>query len=557
MSGVTTYSACSQPAEIQPAAWRNPIVHCLPSLTDLVVLLPFVFALASGEGLSLLTRDSDTGWHLRTGEWILQQGRVPVADMFSFTKGGQPWFAWEWLWDAAFGWLHLQAGLAAVALVALAVIGLAFAVTYRTALRRCNHVLLLFGLTVLGVFTSAVHWHARPHLFTFLFTAVFCAVLDRVRDGRTRLLWLLPPLMVLWTNIHGAFLVGLILLGALAVGEFCGWLADDDSLWAARRLRNGGLYLLTAAGCVAATLVNPYGYQLHTHIWRYLFVENHSGLVEEFQSLSFHGLEGILFAALLSLAVLAMGWHFSRKEFGGGFLLLGWSWLALYSARNIPLLALVAIPWIGQAVQEFIATAGVAAFSNRIRRPWIAFLELEAEIGAMERHWRLYLTSLACAGLLIALAYAPNPPARLRAEFSSKLYPVAAVEQYLASLPAPRIFAHDQWGGYLIYRLYPRLRVFTDGRSDFYGPVFIKDWVGIRDGAYDWQERLDKYSIDTVLLPVRASLSSTLKASGRWTAAFDDGTAIVFRRSSELQSTVPVAFDAAGTIVANSAMNTR
>lgn len=529
------------PRKAAPAPERiSAIVHFLPSLTDLVFLLPFFLMLKDDKGLSLLLRDSDTGWHLRTGEWILQHGRVPVVDMFSFTKAGQPWFAWEWLWDVAFGWLHLHAGLAGVAMASLTVIALAFAITFRTALRRSTNLLIVFGITMLGVIVSTMHWHARPHLFTLLFTGLFCAILDRVRSGNVRLLWLLPPLTILWTNLHGAFFVGSILLCGLAAGEICGWVVEGDRGLANERLHRSWPYLLAAAGCGAASFVNPYGYQLHLHIFRYLFLEKHADQIQEFQSMGFHGLDGALFGVLLLVAVISAIWHFVRREFGPSFLLLGWSALALYSMRHIPIFALVMMPLAADAIQQMLRRADLSAVSEWVRRPVRSFLDLESEFGKMDRHWRTYLVSVVGLCLLLAWCFAPNPPDKLRARFDPRRFPVAAVNASIAGLSEARIFVHDQWGGYLIYRMYPRLRVFTDGRSDFYGPAFLDEWEGIRSGAYDWKKRLDKYAIDTVLLPAGASLASTLKESRRWRVAYDDGVAIVFRKPPEVGGTAPV-----------------
>ncbi len=529
----TSVHAAPQPSPATKPV--SPIVHFLPSLTDLVFLLPFFLMLKDDKGLSLLLQDSDTGWHLRTGEWILQHGRVPVVDMFSFTKLGQPWFAWEWLWDLAFGWLHLHAGLAGVALASLTVIALAFAIAFRTALRRSRNLFIVFCITALGMIVSTMHWHARPHLFTLLFTALFCAILDRVRSGNVRLLWLLPPLTILWTNLHGAFFVGVILLCGLAAGDIFGWFVEADRGLASERLHRSWPYLLAAAGCGAASFINPYGYQLHLHIFRYLFLENHADQIQEFQSLNFHGMVGVVFALLLLVAVVSAIWQFVHKEFGASLLLLGWSALALYSMRNIPIFALVMIPLASEAIGQMLSRANLSAVSEWVRRPVRSFLDLESEFDELDRHWRLHLVSIAGLSLLLAVSFAPNPPDKLRAQFDPRHFPVAAVNASIAGLSEPRVFAHDQWGGYLIYRLYPRLRVFTDGRSDFYGPAFLDEWEGIRSGAYDWQQRLDKYAIDTVLLPAGASLASTLKQSRRWRVVYDDGIAVVFQHCPRVE----------------------
>jgi len=132
---------------------------------------------------------------------------------------GQPFFAWEWLWDAGASWIHQRCGLAGVVLVSMFVICLTFCLLFRIVNRRCGNPLLAIALTVLAAAGSTIHWLARPHLFTMLFTVVFLAILERVREGRTKLLWWLPVLTILWANLHAGFLAGIIILGAYGAGE--------------------------------------------------------------------------------------------------------------------------------------------------------------------------------------------------------------------------------------------------------------------------------------------------------------------------------------------------
>src|ERR1017187_9394565 len=95
----------------------SPAARFLPSLADVAFLVPIICIYVQWDGAKSLLADADTGWHIRAGQWMLAHGRVPDRDIFSFTKAGQPWFAWEWLWDVIFGWLQLHWGLAAVTLV--------------------------------------------------------------------------------------------------------------------------------------------------------------------------------------------------------------------------------------------------------------------------------------------------------------------------------------------------------------------------------------------------------------------------------------------------------
>src|SRR5512140_2498715 len=128
----------------------NPVIRLLPSLTDVAFLFPLMFVFGGLDGTRTMLGDGDTGWHLRTGEWILAHGQIPRQDLFSFTRPDAPWFAWEWLWDAAFGWLHLRWGMASVVLASLLVICLTSALLYRLIYRRCGNPLVSIVLTGLA-----------------------------------------------------------------------------------------------------------------------------------------------------------------------------------------------------------------------------------------------------------------------------------------------------------------------------------------------------------------------------------------------------------------------
>lgn len=162
------------------------ILHLMPSLTDVAFLLPIAVLFVCLNGVKTLLGDGDTGWHVRTGEWILAHHRIPTTDLFSFTKPGQPWFAWEWLWDLAFGWMHLHWGLAAVVIASLVVVCVTSAATFRLILLLCPNRLIAIAVTALAATGCSIHWLARPHLFTILFAALWLQVLERVKEIKKR-----------------------------------------------------------------------------------------------------------------------------------------------------------------------------------------------------------------------------------------------------------------------------------------------------------------------------------------------------------------------------------
>src|SRR6266851_2501942 len=182
-------------------------VHLLPSLTDVAFLMPLAFLFLRMDGARSLLGDGDTGWHVRTGEWILANHAVPHVDIFSYSRPGAPWFAWEWLWDTLFAVLHQRWGMAAVVLGSSLVICVTNALLFRLIRRSCGNGLVAIVVTLLATGGCAIHWLARPLLFTMLFLTVTLHLTTRAREGRTALLGWLVPLTLLWTNLHGGFFV--------------------------------------------------------------------------------------------------------------------------------------------------------------------------------------------------------------------------------------------------------------------------------------------------------------------------------------------------------------
>jgi len=500
-------------------------VRLLPSLTDVAFLMPLAFLFLRMGGAAGMLGDGDTGWHVKTGEWILANRRIPNQDIFSYTKAGQPWFAWEWLWDLSFGWLHQHAGMAAVILTSILVLCCTSALLFRLVRRECGNALLAISIMFLVTGASAIHWLARPHLFTLLFAVIFYSLLERVNEGHIRLLWWLPALMLVWTNLHGGFFVGLILVGAYAGGELLRALFEAR-IEAARRAIP---YLLAGAGCLLATFVNPYSYHLHAHIFEYLTDRYQYRNIVEFQSFNFHHPVTVFFEPMLLLGLAAVIWSLARRDYVHALLVAGWAHLALVAVRNTPIFMMVASVPVAAMLQKMIEDLPASNLANWLRLAASRVARFAAEFGATDSIPRLHLASAGAACFLVALFYAPNAPAMCRAQYDAARYPAKAVEFLQKDRSADTIFTDDTWGGYLIYRLYPANKVFIDGRSDFYGSTFNEKYLDVMKVRYGWEKNLDQYHVNAILLPVETPLTATLKESPRWRAVYDDGVAILFR----------------------------
>jgi hypothetical protein len=267
--------------------------------------------------------------------------------------------------------------------------------------------------------------------------------------------------------------------------------------------------------------LNPYGWQLHLHIARYLDSPWILDNVQEFQSPRIRS-EGMVVFAVLLLAAVALAPRAGRFE---ALLVLVWGFLALRSARHVPFFAIAAAPVLADGCAAYWARL---AARGGVRAPLRIFRELALEFG---RRPRVSLWLPVSAAL--AMAAAPG------AGFPDTLFPVQAVERNLAQLaPAPgmpRVLTSDQWADYLIFRLYPRERVFFDGRSDFFGPAIGSDYRKLMAGQSPWRQLLDRYGFDLALLPNDWALSTALDREPGWRRVYRDSVAVLYRRQAGAQ----------------------
>jgi hypothetical protein len=506
---------------------RGWVKWLLPSASDLIYIGIFCALICTALAVKLLG-DAGIGWHIRTGQQILTTHSIPRTDPFSSTMGGKPWFAWEWLYDAIVGTLANIAGLNAVAWFTAAVIAFVFAWMFRLLVRREMNFIYALLLVMLAMSASTIHFLARPHVMTWLLMLAFFWVLDSTERnyfkgvGRHRKLWALPLLMLVWVNVHGGFVLGFVLLAVFWFGAIWTWKRTQGSgindvlrkIAAAKRIGD-----LTRVGLasVVASLINPYGWKLHAHIFSYLtdrFLMDH---VEEFQSPNFHGVAQKCFLILLigSLGVLVTRGR--RLRTSEGLLVLFVTYAGLYASRNIPISSILLVMIVG----PWLPSEGVIErFSLRVSA---------VELGLRSHLWPVLFTVLTFAAVLNGGRVGPS--ALIDAHFDSKRMPVDAVSFLAQHEVKGPIFSPDYWGGYLIYRLYPTQRVVLDDRHDLYGSEFLKEYLGAIHVEQGWEGFLQRTDPGCVLMPRTGALAGILSKTAGWKMVYEDQTATAFVRS--------------------------
>jgi hypothetical protein len=491
-----------------------------PSLYDIIFII-WAVVVPVGFGSRLLNSDGDLARHLRLGELMLERGGLLRQDVFSFTKAGQPFLAFEYGSELVYASAYRLAGLAGVAVLAGLVLALTYTLVARFMIRRGGDPLLAYLVSMAAAVLSAAHWLARPHLFTMLLVVV---LLELLQHGTRRALWVYPVLFILWANLHGGFSFGCILIGIYIAGELAeGMLARDAERagWFVRARHHTGALLLA----LVASLLNPNGFRLLGHVFGFFGNSAILAQTQEFLSPDFHTTNGKIFLAVLLLVIGALAWSRRRPPVTSLLVLLATIAFALISQRNIELFAITALPLLALHLDaEWRAmprlTSAKAVFQREAAGSY-------AGVGAAVIS--VIMIGIAAAGGSVAGAtVVPN-------QFDERAFPVRAVAKARAAKLPGRMYNNFIWGGYLLLK-WPEQRVFIDGGTDHYGEKLFNEWIQVWNLDPGWRDIMKRWKIDFALIPPGSRLADELERDHGWTEWYRDSTAVILRGPGEQAS---------------------
>ncbi len=467
-----------------------------------------IYALVTMLSVATAT-DPDLWWHLRTGELILNEG-IPGSDIFSFTVAGGDWVTHEWGSQAAMWVIWSIGGASSLIVVFTGLVLASFAMAQRTSTARTPTTAVM---VVLGAATASPLTAPRPQVFNMVLLAGLILLLERIRRRTlgTNWLWVTIPLVIVWSNLHSGYLLGVATLAVYALGER---LERRRSRGRAMPDRVISGLPVAAVGALAVAAVNPNG----PAMWAYPLTTLRSSAMRtqivEWHSPDFHSPRFWPFLLMLLVSAVSVSAGGRKPGWTQRLLLAGTAVAGLQSIRHMPLFAIVAVP----IVAEQLEVAWDGARAGFRRRAWS--VAPSSPVG-----WLTGILAVVIAGTFLSAAILNND--RVVAE----TYPSDAVDAILASeLADARGFNHYGWGGYLIWRDLP---VFIDGRADVYGDEFIYFYLQAEDAESNWRDPLDTYEVDYVLLVPDAPLGVVLAEADDWTRWYEDEIAEIFVRCTD------------------------
>ena len=448
--------------------------------------------------------DPDIWWHLRTGQWIVDHVQVPATDPFSAYGGGKPWVAYSWLFEILVYALFAKLGLMGI-LVFTVSMSLLIALVLHGALRRA-------GLPFIAeVFCVAVALCAMSHLisprswlFSILFFTVELSILFHVRrTDKIAPLLALPPLFVLWANLHMQFIYGLAVLGLFLVEVLLSQL-PSLSLYPRCRLQiTPARISLLLLACLIATLITPYHFRLYIPIFEVIGQTGAFQLILELLPLSFRSLADWLVIGLAIVAAFVLGWQRAWLLFPTLLLLMA-TFLAFRARRDVWVLVLAAL---------FI----ISEFGR--------FISSEPSFGFTKFRAICVIVALTVAIYLIGLSRQISEQ-QLESVVKQR-FPVAAVKFINEKNYSGPLYNHFNWGGYLIWTL-PRLPVSMDGRMNLHGDQRIERSVNTWSGLRGWESDPELMKARLVISGIKDALTNLMRTDSRFKLVYEDAIAAVF-----------------------------
>jgi hypothetical protein len=475
------------------------------TLPRLVTLITFsaLFAMAVRTAA-----DTDMYWHLRAGQFILQTRSVPMSDQFSWTALGTPWADVHWLSQVMLYVTYALAGYAGLSLWVAGLVVVAFVLVWK---QMEGTPLLRAFIVVLAAAVAAAVWTPRSQMATFVLTPLVAYLIYLYKWKQLDRLWVIPLVFVLWVNLHGGYISGFMVLGAVLAGEIAnrvlGFSGPEVLDW--KRWRK--LLLITLISGVVL-LINPYTVNALLLPFKTVNIGVLQDFIQEWASPNFHELYQQPLVWMLLLTLVIIGWSGRRLDASDAALLVVFAYISLLARRNMGLLALICAPVLSRHATALVGQSrwGQRPLSRGV--PWL--------------NWIVW-TVIGLAVLLKVVAQI-MPVTQQQAEI--KNLPIGATHWMIENHPAGKLFNSYNWGGYLMWQLGAAYPVYVDGRTDVYDNAFLQEYLKIVTGQLEAPAVFDARGIKVVMVEPESPLGSQLLKSGQWQAAYRDEMAVVYVR---------------------------
>lgn len=466
---------------------------------------------------------NDFWWHLKIGEIIYNTGRIPATNLYGWSLPADAPFTYgAWLAEYLFYRVYRLGGISLISFIRTLLTLAAFTMIGLEAVRRSGSWRIAGLVTMLACAMASNNTVVRPQDWAWIPFAAFYIILSMYVDHRLKPAWLLlcPLIMAFWVNVHGSYILAVILCGIFFAGETVRKLLKLDGALSYLEI---GWIAAAGAGVVTATLANPKFYNIFGYVLKLMTDQPSQTLVGEWQSPTPDSYATILFfiAVLVMLGIFAYSRY--RPTPTEILLIFGFLWLAWTGLRYVVWFGMVSMPILGKAIYDLVKDKPWMGFAPRqmantvfiaalliplvLVQPWLI-----ERVPLPESYWNYVIRGSAAGPLL------------------SNATPVEAAE-YLRQHPGGKLYNEMGTGSYLIWAN-PDQKVFVDPRVELYPYNLWLDYLKINRGNH-YNELLSKYGADRLLLNSKdqAELIKYLVQDPTWRREYSDANFQIWSRN--------------------------
>jgi hypothetical protein len=509
-------AVAESPAQSAPQLRRASLLRYSPGL--------IVVAIAIADYVR--SADPDLWGHLAFGRWVLAHHQLLTRDIYSYTAAGRVVHDHEWLSEVIFAGFYNALGTFGLKLLKLLCVAVTMLTVALTEEETGAPEVAQFAVLLLVAVQCSPYFQFRPQLFTFAIFGAFILILSRDAYRRAGSVWPTIPLLMLWANLHGGFIIGIATLATYAA------VAGAQDLAAGRGWNRAIRLGAIAIAATLATLVNPLGigmWQAVAHALRDPYTRKvvddwlptvplmiHS--IRKDPALAVH-----LLAAMVVIAVTAAAWCLSRDPADLPIVAIAavMSAAAITSQRNVPLAAIaLAGPLLRHARIAVLKRRGrsIAAAAPKRRAPLVN---------------QMILAAIAIVLLEASDFFSNRLPA-------GEQYPAGAVSFMEKHDLHGNVLCRFGWGEYLIWHLAPQSRVFIDGRYDTVYPMnVVLDYLRFHFNAAGGAEVLDRWPNDFVMIGRAWKSADLMRAQKNWKLIYRDDSTLLYARSNSPAAQIP------------------
>ena len=443
-------------------------------------------------------------WHyMKAGQVMSLSKSILDRDIFTFTIQNKPYINMHWASQIFYYFVYRIGGISLIEFLHATLVGVSFTLLYMLLKQRSRSLYIACIVTFFTFILSSTNFTLRPQGFSILFFTITLYLL------KNKKLWFIPLLMVLWTNFHAAFVLGLILIAIE-------WIGESSSL----KLIFKSSYFYTLLLASLATLINPWGFKIYKGVFSVESISRSVGKVTEWQTPSFHEWTGFCFYLALILLISLLNikkLHLNKTDL---CTFIFFTIFAFTSIRCIIWWAIATSPLFADALKEIVKVKNTK--DNKSKNLW--FL-----------NWAIALVF--CGYLITCLPWFKTQNLLLPVDKRQLINPDTPIliSREISKNPnIKRIFNNYSWGSYFIWTNRDDQKVFYYPRVEIFSKEIINDYFLVSNGFYLWEDILRRYNVDTIATSKeeQGELIPLVKASSHWKNVYEDKLGIIFIRKN-------------------------